>query len=224
MTPDLAATPRPVRPQLLAAFGPDYQSIESLFDFCFLPPGLLDELKALTQPEDWGNKGFVLLKYLAVHIRMGIEQGLYVWSKDQIVLRAGQLATTAGLPIYVGLARSVKPDENPWTLNWVGERPSSVEIIKPVDLGTWPVLNPRCEVVVACDLTSEQIRSKVSELARLPLVTQISALPAPWSGPFGADWPRGSSARGAATSFPSVSRAAMVHQSSWHPSRSRPIA
>lgn len=167
----------------------------------------------------------MLLKYLAVHVRMGIEQGLYVWSKDQIVLRAGQLATTAGLPIYVGLARSAKSDENPWTLNWVGERPSSVEILKPVDLGTWPALDPRCEVVVACDLTFDQIRLRVGELARLPLSRSARSWPAPWSGPFGAVSPCGSStARGAATSFPAISRTAKVHQSSWHPSRFRPIA
>ena len=107
-------------------------------------------------------------------MRLAIEQGLYAWAKDQIALRAGQLATAAGLPIYLGLARNAKPDENPWALSWVAERPSSVEILRPVDLGTWPEIDARSEVVVACDL--EFLRSKLGALANVPLATQISAI------------------------------------------------
>lgn len=42
---DAGARPgRPTRAQLLAAFGPDYLSIESLFDFCHVPPTALDQI------------------------------------------------------------------------------------------------------------------------------------------------------------------------------------
>lgn len=170
--PLIAGAPQSARIQLLAAFGPDYLSIESLFDFCFIPWDRLNALKTLGQPEEWGDKGLVLLKYLAIHLRMEIEQGLFAWSKDHLVLRAGQLVTTAGKPICLGLVRNAQPEETPWMLNWVGERPGDVESLKPVDLGAWPALDPRSEVVVACDLT----RSKLGGLADLPVVTQISAI------------------------------------------------
>lgn len=174
MRPELATPIHQTRDQVLAAFGPDFLSIESLFDFCHVPPALIDQIRQLAQPEDWGSKRFVLLKYLAVHVRLAIEHGLYAWNKDQIVLRSGQLVTAAGLPIYLGLARNAKPDANPWALSWVGERPGTVEILKPADLGTWPALDPRNEVVVACDLVF--LRSKLGALAGLSLATQISAL------------------------------------------------
>jgi hypothetical protein len=174
MAPETATATRPARAQLVAAFGADYLSIESLFEFCFLPPDQLEALKALAQPEEWGEKGFVLLKYMAVHVRLAMEEGLYVWDRDQIVQRAGQLVTAAGLPIYLGLAPNPKPDENPWVLSWVGERPSTVEILKPVDLDAWPALDRDSEVVVACDLAF--LRSKLGALTSLPLATQLSAI------------------------------------------------
>lgn len=181
MPPETATAARPTRDQLLAAFGSDYLSIESLFEFCYVPPPLLGQLRELAQHEDWGVRHFVLLKYLAVHLRLAIEQGLYVWDGDRLVLRAGQLVTAAGLPIYLGFVQNAKPDENPWALGWVGERPSSVEILRPADLGAWPELDARSEVVVACDL--EFLRSKLGALANLPFATQISAIAgaAEWS-------------------------------------------
>jgi hypothetical protein len=75
MSSEIATATRPTRAQLLDAFGPDCLSIESLFKFCHVPPAVLDQLRQLAQPEEWGERGFVLLKYLAVHVRMAIEQG-----------------------------------------------------------------------------------------------------------------------------------------------------
>ena len=62
--------------ELLADFGEEYLSIQSLFQFCFVPGGRLNLLKELTLEEEWGINNFVLLKYLAVHIRLAIEQGI----------------------------------------------------------------------------------------------------------------------------------------------------
>lgn len=167
---------RPSSRQLLADFGDDYLSIQSLFQFCFVPGGRLNLLKDLTLDEEWGVNNFVLLKYLAVHVRLAIEQERYVWNGDQIVLTAGRLCTPTGTPIYIGLVQNSTPDENPWVLNWVGERPSCPELPEPADLGAWPALDPCLEVVIAFDLSSDERRQRLPVLADAPPVAQLAAL------------------------------------------------
>jgi len=161
---------------LLARFGEDDLSIQSLFQFCFVPGGRLSLLKELTLDEEWGVNNFVLLKYLAVHVRLAIEQRRYVWNGDQIVLTAGRLATPTGTPIYIGLIENANANENPWVLNWVGERPSCPQLPEPSDLGPWPELRPSSEVVVAFDLAAEDRRVRLPGFSDLPLVAQIAAL------------------------------------------------
>jgi hypothetical protein len=167
---------RPTTAELLADFGEDYLSIGSLFRFSFVPGGRLGLLRDLAVPEEWGQKEFVLLRYLAVHLRLGIEQGRYVWNGDQIVLNAGRLTTATGAPLYVGLVRNQIPGENPWVMNWVGERPSSAELPEPPVLGAWPKLDAGAEVVVACDLDDDERRSRIAALAGAPLIARIAAL------------------------------------------------
>ena len=164
------------REELLADFGEDYLSIQSLFQFCFVPGGRLNLLKELTPEEEWGANNFVLLKYLSVHVRLAIEQGRYVWNGDQIVLTAGRLSTAKGVPLYLGLVRNSTPDENPWVLNWVGERPSCTELPEPTDLGAWPELNPRTEVVMACDFDSEERRARMPALGDASPVAMACAV------------------------------------------------
>jgi hypothetical protein len=178
MVPDLATrnTPRPSREELLADFGEEYLSIQSLFQFCFVPGGRLNLLKELTPIEEWGQNNFVLLKYLAVHVRLAIEQGRYLWNGDQIVLAAGRLSSTKGMPLYIGLVQNSTPDENPWVLNWVGERPSTAELPEPADLGCWPAFEPGREVVIACDLSAEDRRARLGTLADLEPLIQGAAI------------------------------------------------
>jgi hypothetical protein len=172
--------PRPVRPRtreaLLAAFGDEYLSINALFRFCFVPSGRIALLRELAPDEEWGSSHFVLLKYLAVHLRLAIEQGRLVWNGDQMVLAAGKLCSRAGAPLYVGLVPNQDPDDNPWVLNWVGERPSTGEPPEPADLGTWPALDAGAEVLVACELESPERRLAPPPIAGLPRVVQVSAL------------------------------------------------
>jgi hypothetical protein len=177
MAHDLAAPnmARPSREQLLADFGEEYLSIQSLFNFCFVPGGRLHLLKDLAVPEDWGDNNFVLLKYLAVHLRLAIEQGSYVWNADQIVVTAGRLMTPAGTPIYVGIVPNQNQNENPWVLNWVGERPSASELPSPPVLGPWPSLETPREIVIGFDLNSDLSRERLANLADAT-VTQASAL------------------------------------------------
>ena len=178
MTAELATKEfeHPSRDELLEDFGDEYLSIQSLFHFCFVPGGRLNLLKDLTLDEQWGDNNFVLLKYLAVHVRLSIEQGLYVWNGDQIVLTAGHLTTPTGAPIYLGLVQNSTPDENPWVMNWIGERPSCSELPEPTDLGQWPELDVSAEPVIACDLGSDERRARLPELSLMPVVTQVSAV------------------------------------------------
>ncbi|MAB81548.1 MAG: hypothetical protein CMJ89_19580 [Planctomycetes bacterium] len=171
-----SAAPRPPRETLEADFGEEYLSIQSLFHFCFVPGGRLSLLKELTPEEEWGQNNFVLLKYLAVHVRLSIEQGRYVWNGDQIVMTAGHLATAKGIPIYLGLVQNSTPDENPWVMNWVGERPSCGELPEPPDLGDWPDLVMGSEVVVACDLASDERRFQLPGMGTASVIAQSSAV------------------------------------------------
>jgi len=124
-----------------------------------------DDVTPLLQaaaPEDWGADDHVLRHYLAVHVPLAVEQGRFVWSGEHLVVRAGSLVTEAGSPVYMGLSRAA----GRWAIAWVSARPSSVEPLPAPDLGTWPELDPRIEVVVAMD------RFPGPVLAELPLITQ----------------------------------------------------
>jgi len=167
---------RPSREELLRDFGEEYLSIQALFRFSFVPSGRLALLKELSLEEDWGAKDYVLLKYLAVHVRLAIEQGRYVWNGDQVVMTAGRLVTRTGAPIYVGMVRNSTPQENPWVLNWVGERPSSPDLPEPPSLGEWPALNASAEIVVACDLTDEERKARLPYVDSAPPIVQICTL------------------------------------------------
>ena len=78
--------------KLLADFGEEYLSIPSRFQFCFVPGRRLSLLQDLTVEEEWGANNFVLLKYLAVHVRLALEQGRYVWNGEQIDLTLTEFA------------------------------------------------------------------------------------------------------------------------------------
>jgi len=167
---------RPSREELLADFGEEYLTIQSLFRFCFVPGGRLGFLRGLAPAEEWGANDFVLIKYLAVHVRLAIEQGRYVWNGDQIVLTAGHLCTPKSVPIHLGLIRNSTPDENPWVMNWVGERPSTRELPERPDLGTWPELDPSREVVVAADLASTDRRIHLPGLETASVTAKSAAV------------------------------------------------
>ncbi len=158
MTSNLATSSTPsTRIQLLDEF----VSVEGL------APGRLARIKDLAAPEDWGGEDSVLARYLAVHVPLAIEQGRYVWNGKQLVMRAGHLTTSADAAVYLGLVRA---EGEGYAVDWAGERPSTVAPLLPADLGAWPELEPRREVVVAVD----QFRSK--ELAGLSLSTQNSVI------------------------------------------------
>ena len=131
------------------------------FDISRLPTDLV---KGVAAQENWGDNDVVLRRYLGLHVPLAIEQGRYVWNGKEIVMRAGHLATAAGAAVYLGLAQGSS------SLNWAAERPTKVEALLPTDLGAWPELDPRREVVVVLD----QFRAK--ELAGLTLNIQNQAV------------------------------------------------
>jgi len=120
-------------------------------------------IKDVAAPEDWGEDDMVLVKYLALHVPLAIEQGRYVWNGKEIVMRAGHLATAEGAAVYLGLAPA------DWSLAWAAERPNNVEALLPADLGSWPELDPRREVVIACDFQR-------SKFGKLPPVLRVAAV------------------------------------------------
>lgn len=188
VAPLLGAEPRPepelstghvapaTREELLAEFGEEYLSIQALFHFCFVPTGRISFLRDLALGEEWGDNSYVLLKYLAVHVRLAIEQGAYVWNGEQLVMTAGRLTTASGTPIYLGLVRNQDVGQNPWVMNWVGERPSCAELPEPPRLPRWPALRTDAEIVLAADLTDTERRAPLPALDGIPLVAQSSAI------------------------------------------------
>jgi hypothetical protein len=155
--PDRAGE-RPSVASLLEDFGDEYLSIQALFRFCYLPAGRLSYLKELAVDERWGNRDFALLKYLAVHLRLAVEQGCYLWNEDQLIMTAGDLTTKTGAPIYLGISANAQPEGNPWVVNWVGERPSTQALPESPGLGHWADLVPSLEIIVACELDHPERR------------------------------------------------------------------
>jgi hypothetical protein len=141
---------------------------EPLLDSCDFPPDRLASLRELAVAEDWGADGAVMLRHLALHIPLAIEQGRYVWSGKHLVLRAGQLATSEGAPIYVGLGRA---QADRWSLDWASDRPEGIEPLPVADLGHWPALRPGCDVALA-----QQHDLRGTPLEGLPPVTQMAAV------------------------------------------------
>ena len=167
---------RPSRASLLADFGDEYLSIQALFRFCYLPAGRLSLLKELTVDEEWGIRDFALLKYLAVHLRLGIEQGCYVWNEEQLVVTAGSLTTKTGAPIYLGISPNAQPEGNPWVVNWVGERPSTQALPESPQVGSWAKLDASIEIIVACELEHPERKVVMPGLEGAPVVAQCAAL------------------------------------------------
>lgn len=71
-------------------FGNPYtnRTVERLQRFAYIPPHFLELLSSSALTEEWGNKNFVLEKYLAVHIAWSIEQGRYTHSENQLYVTA----------------------------------------------------------------------------------------------------------------------------------------
>ena len=140
-------------------------SVEALRAFCTLPPGQVGALKDLALHEDWGPEDVALLCHLALHVPLAVEQGRFALDGKQMVLRAGHLATPAGAPLYLGLAR---PHGNLWALEWSRTQPSKIVALTPASLGAWPALDAALDVVVAMD--------HVRELEGLPLPMAQAAI------------------------------------------------
>lgn len=166
----------PTIAELTAAFGEEELSVQALFRFCYLPAGRLSFLKDLAVPEEWGERDFALLKYLAVHLHLAVTQGRFVWNGSQLVAAAGSLTTPSGAPIYLGISPNAQSEGNPFVVNWVGERPSTPVLPAPADLGSWPELDPGGEVVIACEFENPERRVHLGALDSLPVVTRMSAL------------------------------------------------
>jgi hypothetical protein len=141
---------------------------EPLLEGCDFPPDQLAGLRELARVEDWGVDSAVLMRHLALHIPLAIEQGRYVWSGKHLVMRAGQLSTAEGAPIYVGLGRA---QADRWSLDWTSDRPEAIEPLPVADLGQWPALRPGCDVALA-----QLHHFRGPPLEGLPPVTQMAAV------------------------------------------------
>src|SRR5262245_52776821 len=77
------------------------KTVDRLHRFAYLPVSIIERLAHDALTEEWGADFFALKKYLAVHVGWSIEQGLFTFNEQQLVVAAGSLQTRYGTPLYL---------------------------------------------------------------------------------------------------------------------------
>jgi hypothetical protein len=166
-----------LRDELLMPFkGPKPGEVRALREFAFLPDEVIERLKASALDEEWGAQNFVLIKYLAEHIPLSLEQERYTWFEDQLVVTAGSLQTRYSTPLYLVFERNQRPDAQPWFLKAATNRPRSPDLPQPPNLPRWPEIDPGSEIVIAHEHILDDNQNRVNFLENAPPVAQMCAV------------------------------------------------
>jgi hypothetical protein len=151
--------------------------VDRLNNFILINDSFLDKLAKEALNEDWGKDYFVLKKYLAVQIPWSIEQGFFTTGTTQWYLRAGNLQTRYGTPLYLVIEKAkYSNNRSPWILKAAGS-----QISAPL-LPTAPVIPrgleiPRgAEIVMMHDHILGENADRVLFLKDTPQVAQMCAI------------------------------------------------
>lgn len=156
--------------------GETNQLVDTFRRFAFLPDARVNELATLALAEEWGRERFVLLKYLAVHIRWSIEQCRFTTSQNQFYVTAGHLQTRYGTPIFLVFEPNRIPDRQPYCLIYAGSDISAGSIPTPSEIPTPPQLPTGAEIVMLHDHILDKNRDRVPFLDQTPRIAQMCAL------------------------------------------------
>lgn len=149
---------------------------DRLFQFAFIPAGVIQRLAEEALHEEWGNDNFVLLKYIAVHVGWAIEQGRYTENGNQLYMSAGHLQTRYGTPLYLIFEPNRVEGRQPWALVFAGHRISAPELPLPALIPSPPALNGGAEIVMSHDHILVDNAERVSFMSNTPIVAQICAV------------------------------------------------
>jgi hypothetical protein len=142
--------PAPSREELLATFGGhDRSSLERLYDFCEVPDFVLERISLLAPAEPWGFRYRALETYLSEHASLAVEQGLFTWEQGQVTVRAGQLRTPAGRPIYLAFRRNLNPHGKPWWLKVATDSPIVDALPDEPQLPPFAQVDPDAKITLA---------------------------------------------------------------------------
>lgn len=164
--------------QLLEQLGERYTNrvVDRLHRFAYMPPAILESLARDALNEHWGNRNFVLSKYLAVHIAWSIEQGRYTHNDRQFYVTAGHLQTRYGTPLYLVFAENLASATIPWRLITAGSQISAPVLPTPPEIPTPPDIPVGAEIVMMHDHILGDNAARVPFLNQTPPVAQMCAV------------------------------------------------
>jgi hypothetical protein len=151
-------------------------TVGCLHRLAYIPDDKLVRLATTVLDENWGQNSWVLERYLAVHIGLGVTQRRYVMHESRLVMSAGFLQTRYGTPVYLSFERNREQDRQPLYLQYVGDRPNVPQLPQQPDLPEWPKLPRGAEIIIAHEHILEEHHDRVAFLAQTPRVGQMCAL------------------------------------------------
>jgi len=152
------------------------RTLDRLYQFAYLLPTIIEQLAHDALTEEWGRNHFVLKKYLAVHVAWSIEQNMFSWNEQQLVVATGSLQTRYGTPLYLVFEPNRVPGKQPWALVYAGARVSAPQLPIPPEIHACPEISRGAEVVMMHDHILGDNADRVAFLNDTPPVAQICAV------------------------------------------------
>lgn len=164
--------------ELLAQLGNAFtnQVVARFQRLAHIPERWLNELSKAALHENWGNDGYALEKYLAVHVAWSIEQDRYTSSDGQLYVTAGHLQTRYGTPLYIIFERNNNVGRQPLYCVRIGSNISAPTLPVPPEIPKAPEISPGSEVVMLHEHILQDNASRVPFLDQTPRVSQMCAV------------------------------------------------
>ena len=166
------------REELIEALGDGYttQVVQRLRRLAHIPAELLAQLGRSVLTENWGNKNYVLEKYLAVHLSWCVEQDCYTQNESQMYFTAGHLQTRYGSPLYIAFERNKNIGLQPLYAVYVGTDVSAARVPTPPEIPKAPELPMGAEIILMHEHILESNSDRVPFLNKTPPVSQMCAV------------------------------------------------
>jgi hypothetical protein len=150
--------------------------VERLARFTVVAPRVLGSLASAALNEHWGERNYVLEKYLAVHVAWSIEQGRFTRSANQFYTTAGHLQTRYGTPLYLVFEQNQRGGAIRYYLVTAGPQVSAPELPMPPEVPAPPAIPVGAEIVIVHDHILGANVERVEFLENTPPVAQMCAV------------------------------------------------
>ncbi len=141
-----------------------------------MSPVQLSNLARAALNENWGDKLYVLEKYLAVHIAWSIEQERYTTSDTQLYVTAGHLQTRYGTPLYLVFEKNSNVGRQPLYCVHSGSDVSAPALPTAPEIPASPEIPRGVEIVMLHDHILQENADRVPFLGQTPSVSQMCAV------------------------------------------------